>query len=441
MPDQRQANDGAKAQGRRALLKVAAGAAIVASPLAFLFRRDAKADGGPLVTDPARVVDLPAGLRYRILERAQSPMSDGYKLPGRPDGMACFSGPGDTWILMRNHELDRSRWESASDTAPPEAFDAKARGGVTRLVVSRKSFERVSSNLVLTGTLRNCGGGASPWGWLSCEESVEAGHGYVFRCRIDAARVAPPERLVGYGRFNHEAACVDPSTLTVYLSEDRADGCLYRYRPQDKSKPHTSGKLQALRVTGAPRFDTSRDLDHGIRLKVEWVDVPNPNPKDDSVRAQAAAAGAARFYRGEGMVLANGAVYLCCTTGGRQGYGQLFRLTLGSGSEQDVLELFAESPGPSVLDMPDNVCMAPWGDLLVSEDGAGEQFLRGITPEGRVYDLARNAKSNSEFAGICAAPSGDALFVNMQGDGLTLAITGPLAELSRRAKHLARRPA
>jgi secreted PhoX family phosphatase len=141
------------------------------------------------------------------------------------------------------------------------------------------------------------------------------------------------------------------------------------------------------------------------------------------------------------MVLSGGVVYVCCTTGGRQGYGQVFRLTPGRGNEQDVLELFAESPGPSVLDTPDNICMAPWGDLLVAEDGAGEQYLRGITPEGRVYDLARNAKSNGEFAGICAAPSGDAIFVNMQADGLTLAITGPLAELSRRAKHLARRPA
>ena len=114
---------------------------------------------------------------------------------------------------------------------------------------------------------------------------------------------------------------------------------------------------------------------------------------------------------------------------------------MGKAGAIDQLELLAESPGPSVLDMPDNICMAPWGDLLVAEDGAGEQFLRGITPAGKVYDLARNAKSSGEFAGICVSPAGDALLVNMQGDGLTLAITGPLADLSRRAKHLARRPA
>jgi len=311
---------------------------------------------------------------------------------------------------------------------------------VTRLVLAKKTLERVSSNQVLTGTLRNCSGGASPWGWLSCEESVEPGHGYVFRCRTDASRVAPAERIVGYGRFLHEAACVEPTTLTAYMTEDRTDGCVYRYRPRDLARPHSSGKLQALRVANVPRFDASRDLDHGIKLKADWVDIPNPDPKDDSVRSQAAEAGAARFYRGEGMVLSDGAVYVCCTSGGRQGYGQIFKLTLGRAGAPDELQLFAESPGPSVLDMPDNICMAPWGDLLVAEDGSGEQFVRGITPQGKVYDLARNAKSSGEFAGICVSPDGNAVFVNMQLDGLTVAITGPLDELSRRAKHLARRP-
>ena len=426
---------------RRTLLKAAGGAAVLASPLAFLFRRDAKADGGPLVADPARVLDLAPGLRYSIIDRTFEPMSDGLKVPGRPDGMGCFAGPDDTLILMRNHELERSRYDAGYDGSPGEAYDGQAVGGVTRVVLRKKSLERLASNRVLTGTLRNCSGGTSPWGWLSCEESTEPKHGYVFRCRTDASRLAPAERIPAFGRFNHEAACVDPRTLTTYLTEDRSSGCLYRYRPSDPGRPFTSGKLQALRVQGIPRFDTAKDLDHGTRLKVDWVDIPQPDPKDDTVREQGAAAGAARFWRGEGIVMTEGAVYVCCTSGGRESCGQIFKLWIDTTDGVDRLELFAESPGPSVLDMPDNVYMAPWGDLLVAEDGSGEQYIRGITPAGRVYDLARNAKSNGEFAGLCASPDGNTLFVNLQIDGLTLAISGPLPELSRRAKHFARRAA
>jgi len=425
---------------RRTLLK-AAGAAAVASPLAFLFRREARADGGPLSSDPARVLDLAPGFRYKILQRVFEPMSDGFKVPGRPDGMACFPGANGTLRLMRNHELDRGFWEAGYDAAPPESFDARAGGGVTRVVLDEKNLDVVSSNRVLAGTLRNCGGGESPWGWLSCEESVESGHGYVFRCRTDAAHLSAPEPIPAYGRFRHEAACVDPRTLTAFLTEDQRDGCLYRYSPADRNRPHTSGKLQALRVPGVPHFDTSRDLDHGIELEVDWTDISNPDPKDDSVRRQASGGGAAKFCRGEGIFFKDGVVYVCCTAGGRQGLGQVFKLTLGVGAAPDRLTLFAESPGPSVLDMPDNICVTPWGDVLLAEDGGGQQYLRGITPNGRIYDLAKNAKSSGEFAGVCCSPRGDALFVNMQADGLTLAIMGPFAELSRNAKLLARRPA
>ncbi len=392
-----------------------------------------------MIPDPARVLDLPPGFRYTILQRAFEPMSDGLKVPGRPDGMACFSDAPGTLTLMRNHELDKGLSDSGFLAAPPEAFDAKAGGGVTRVLLNEKTLDVVESNHVLAGTLRNCGGGASPWGWLSCEESVDPGHGYVFLCRTDAQRLAAPQRISGYGRFRHEAACVEPRSLTAYLSEDETDGCFYRYRPSDLARPHDSGRLQALRVHGVPRFDTSRDLDQGISLRVDWVDV-SPDPKDTTVRKLAAAAGAARFCRGEGVFYKDGVVYLCCTSGGRQGTGQVFKLTLGDAGKPDSLALFAESPGASVLDMPDNICVAPWGDVLVAEDGSGEQLVRGITPEGRVYDLARNAKSNGELAGICTSPSGNVIFVNLQMDGLTLAITGPISELSRRGKHFARRP-
>ena len=49
----------------------------------------------------------------------------------------------------------------------------------------------------------------------------------------------------------------------------------------------------------------------------------------------------------------------------------------------------------------------------------------GITPKGKFFKLARNAKGNSEFAGATFSPDGATLFVNIQHAGLTLAITSP----------------
>ena len=51
-----------------------------------------------------------------------------------------------------------------------------------------------------------------------------------------------------------------------------------------------------------------------------------------------------------------------------------------------------------------------------------------ITPHGRIFKLAKNAKSTGEFAGATFSPDGATLFVNMQHDGITLAIIGPWDE-------------
>ncbi len=61
----------------------------------------------------------------------------------------------------------------------------------------------------------------------------------------------------------------------------------------------------------------------------------------------------------------------------------------------------------------------------MAEDGGGEQFVRGLTPLGQVFDFARNALSSSEFAGVGFSSDGRAMFVNMQNDGLTFVIRGP----------------
>ena len=416
---------------RRSMLVGGAAALGAALPFSKIFGRPRASNPGrfgPLKPDPAGIFDLPAGFTYRIVQRSGGPTDDGYRIPGSFDGMGCFEGSNGTLVLMRNHEC---LWIPATGPyrlgqAPaPEAFDPAAHGAVTRVVLRADTLDVVSTNLVLAGTVRNCAGGRSPWGWLSCEETTDAGHGYVFRCRTDAARVAPAEPIKAYGRYRHEAACVDPSTSTAYLTEDQDDSCLYRFVPRAAETPFV-GTLQAKAIEGRARLDTSRDVRVGQSLDVTWVAIDEPDPKRDTVRHQGRAKGAALVKRGEGIWLEGDDVFICSTTGGPRSAGQIFRLSLGRGARPDRLTLLAESTDTDVLNMPDNIAMSPWGDLFMCEDSVmGEQHLRVLSHDGQVTDFGRNAVSRSELAGVCFSPDGGTLFVNIYGDGLTLAIRGP----------------
>jgi secreted PhoX family phosphatase len=365
------------------------------------------------VRDPQRILDLPLGFSYRILETTGDVMSDGRPLPGAPDGMACFALADGTLALMRNHELGTGSGRGA----PPEAFNPRGLGGVSRLVLEADGLTRRSSNLVLTGTVRNCAGGPSPWGWLSCEETTQAGHGYVFACDPTADALQPARIIRSYGRFNHEAAAVDPQTLVTYLTEDQDNGCLYRFVPESIATPF-EGRLQALALARGSRMSTAR-MAAGERERVTWVDLEDTDPAGDTLRSEASRKGAATFSRGEGAWFAAGALLFTATSGGPQGRGQVFRLA------GDELAVLAAASADNDLDMPDNLCVAPWGYLVLAEDGGGEQFLRVLDASGTIHALARNARSGSEFAGPCFSPDGRTLFVNMQGDGLTLAVQGP----------------
>lgn len=357
-----------------------------------------------LRADPHHILDLPPGFRYRILERAEDRMSDGLPVPRSPDGMGCMVHPKDPskLILLRNHELP----------APD--------GGVTRLVLDAKTFTRVSSNRILSGTDLNCAGGLFPGvGWLSCEESDQTGHGYVYLCDALAERETAPDRKPGYGRFRHEAVAIVPGTHVAYLTEDRPNGCFYRFVPRSASDPF-AGQLQALCVKGRLRFDTA-DMAAHAEVAVTWVDLPETDLPDDGLATLAASLGAARVKRAEGITQHGGRIYFCATTGGRASSGQIFELI--PGEKEDRLRVVAESTSSAILDMPDNITVAPNGDLIVAEDdGAGESFIRGVRLNGEVYDLALNQASPRELAGVCFSPDGRALFLNMYAEGFTVVV-------------------
>jgi secreted PhoX family phosphatase len=125
-------------------------------------------------------------------------------------------------------------------------------------------------------------------------------------------------------------------------------------------------------------------------------------------------------------------IYFACTSGGATSGGQVWRYvpssregTAEEGREPATLQLFVEPDDLSVLEKVDNITVTPWGDLFLCEDGPEVNRVVGVTPEGVLYDFARNAMNDSEMAGATFSPDGTTLFVNIQNPGLTLAVTGP----------------
>ena len=402
------------------------------------------ADYGPLVPDPAGMLDLPRGFSYRLLSRLGNAMTDGCTVPDKADGMGCFSLGNNEIVLIRNHEL-----VPADDAGGVLAKGFGTRdgaivpGGTTSIVLDATTLEVKREFRSLAGTIRNCSGGITPWGsWLTCEEAptgpgqrfgegLAENHGWVFEVPAKATGLIDAVPLKAMGRFNHEAACVDPRTGIVYLSEDRDDSVLYRFVPTTPGRLGDGGLLQAMVVEGLSdtRNWTSADMAVGSRHTVRWIDCDDVESPNDDLRSRAAAKGAALVARGEGIHTGTDEIFVCSTNGGQRKLGQILRLVPGTGGEPDQIELFFESQSKDQFNYGDNLTVGPNGHLIVCEDQYTEvvdNHLRGITPDGRAYTLGR-LRMQTELAGGCFSPDGKWFFVNAYSPTRTLAITGPWA--------------
>jgi secreted PhoX family phosphatase len=412
---------------------------------------------GPLVADPNNLFDLPRGFSYRVISSFGDTMDDGFRVPDLADGMGAFPLGGSRVALVRNHELRPENAKNGPFVRPAPAglaaFDHGADGqplpgGTTTIVYDSASGRVESQHLSLAGTIRNCAGGTTPWGsWLTCEEDVtRAGtngiaqdHGWVFEVPASARGPVAPNPLRAMGRFNHEAACVDPGTGIVYMTEDRHDGLFYRFLPDARGALARGGRLQALCWRDGARPRDSRnwdriDLVRGAWQDVRWIDLDGTDSPDDDLRDRGRAKGAVMFARGEGIHFGDGELYFCCTDGGAARLSQIMRYrpsrfegTADENTEPAQLQLFVESADSAMLNFGDNITVAPHGHLIVCEDKEGDVVdnrLIGVTPTGAVYPFAL-LRTQTETAGVCFSPDGGTMFVNVYHPTRTLAITGP----------------
>lgn len=446
---------------------------------------------GQLLADPAGILNLPRDFSYKIIARTGERMSDGLITPGAMDGMAAFPVPGNSsqCILVRNHELDSmgdevDPFEGDLDKARKyvgnKAYDTfifnrrPINGGTTTMLYDHRSQRVERSHLSLIGTSRNCAGGATPWGsWLTCEETISGKrngygreHGYVFEVPSLAKGLVDAVPLKAMGRFVHEAAAVDSSTGIVYLSEDATRSLFYRFIPNTPGKLSDGGQLQALAIRGWHNANTrnwpedvkdnnARPVAVQHKFACEWLDLDEVTSPDGDLSLRGEAMGAAIFARGEGLAFAlredqTREVLFSATGGGPLKIGQVWRYqpspyegTARESEQPGTMELLYETHNRAILESCDNLAVAPWGDLIICEDSYSElpdtvNYLRGLTPDGKIYTLAMNAhRERGEFCGACFSPDGTTLFVNIQRPGYTFAITGPWGNLRNQAKGLA----
>ena len=471
---------------RRTVLRGAAAAVLGGPFLGFVNRSAAVAAPRARLSPVADLRDgvvrlwLPDDFQYRSFHDTESPvvLDDGTHLPGRHDGMAAFRGPGGNYLLVRNHELNNPG-PAFGDAA--QAYDPMAQGGTTTIEVTRFG-EVVRAHTSLNGTQMNCSGGPMPWGsWVSCEGTVNGPdvgpdftgvsnvpltqrHGFIFE--VPAKGSADRSPITAAGRFAHESVAFSPVDGALYLTEDNFGwpSGFYRYLPRRNpmrcGRLEDGGRLQMLAVRGRPNVNLAAAQPKRATYRVEWVDIDDPAPSFPYTPGQTApttndqalthvarqgwAQGAAYFSRLEGSAYDNGVVYFCSTQGGGPAETELGPIADGYGNgtgqiwayhvRSKVLQLLYESPGADVLDFPDNVTTSPRGTLVVCEDNVDNNYLRGLSRGGQLFDIALNRLVSStgtprfddEFAGSTFSPDGHTLFVNIQASrGMTFAIWGP----------------
>ena len=118
---------------------------------------------------------------------------------------------------------------------------------------------------------------------------------------MPAEGLAKPEPIKAMGQFYHEAVAIDPQRRQAYLTEDKGDGCLYRFTAE-------AGRERPM------------DLDRGVLEvalmddsgRISWRKIPDPVPGPGAVPVRLQVEEASRFPGAEGIWFHRDKVVFAC---------------------------------------------------------------------------------------------------------------------------------
>ena len=208
--------------------------------------------------------------------------------------------------------------------------------------------------------------------------------GHVWECNPQQA--GQGIRRNALGAFNHEAVAVDPATGYIYMTEDDANGRLYRFVPTTTGDL-SSGTLYTAALNG---------------ITLTWVPTSATTPDRQTTTTA--------FNGGEGITYGNGMIYV-----GTQYDKRVWQYDIASGTMTILIDCLAT---PTYLNAIDGVHVhPPSGDVYVSEDG-GNMELCVIGVVGGVTQctasLRITGQASSEVTGVAFTPDNTRMYVTSQ---------------------------
>lgn len=266
-----------------------------------------------------QTVLLPEGFTYQVLFRQkldEVTKADGSKHPakGKHDFTAYMpiDGSSEHGYLYVNHESHKID-DGLGDGGGGTVFEIKKEGSDWKVIGDFRHIDFAP----VGGTIRNCGGTATPHGTiLTAEEDEPASNkslvesyrdtsdfnglkrhlNFGWMVEVDPASGKVMNKLYSLGRYQHEDAYCTPDGKTLYMTDDACPAVLFKFEAET---PHdyTKGQLYAFKETTPEQLGG-------------WIKLPMERDSLLWARDMAMKRGATLFVRHEWIEMVNGKLYV-----------------------------------------------------------------------------------------------------------------------------------